>query len=263
MSNKINNIGYKVTNPDMTCRGFQFEVGKKYKHNGSIKLCGSGFHFCLKLQDCFSYYSFDPQNKVLEIKFGKNVEHGDDKSVTDEITIIRELSWSEVLELANLGKDNTGHSNSGNWNSGNSNSGNRNSGDSNSGNWNSGYRNSGDSNSGYRNSGAFCTDSNPKLVLFDVQTDILIKDWEQSEVVRIMNNIDPTIWVPSSVMTKEEKESHPKWETTEGYLKTISMHDAWKNMWGNLPEEKRKLFLDLPNFNPSKFKEITGIDINK
>ena len=161
---------------------------------------------------------------------------------------------------SNSGNRNSGDRNSGNWNSRYSNSGHRNSGDWNSGDRNSGNRNSGDSNSGYRNSGAFCTDPNPTLVLFDKPTNILVRDWEQSEVVRIMSNIDPTIWVPASIMTAEEKAAHPKWETTDGYLKTITIHEAWSNMWGNLPEEKKQLFRDLPNFDADKFKEITGID---
>ena len=145
--------GYKVFNPDWTCRGFQYEVGKTFKHDGDIEMCGAGFHFCQKISDCFNYYAFDSNNKVAEVEAIGNVETRNDKSVTDEITIVRELTWHEVLDLANTGKDCTGNRNSGDWNSGNCNSGNRNSGDWNSGNRNSGNRNSGDWNSGNCNSG--------------------------------------------------------------------------------------------------------------
>jgi hypothetical protein len=152
--------GYKVFNPDWTCKGFQYEVGKTFKHNGNITMCGAGFHFCQKVSDCFNYYDFDSNNKVAEVEAIGNVETGDDKSVTDEITILRELTWYEVLELANTGKDCTGYHNSGNYNSGNYNSGNYNSGYRNSGYWNSGnynssHRNSGDWNSGNWNSGDY------------------------------------------------------------------------------------------------------------
>jgi hypothetical protein len=147
--------GYKVFNSDFTCRGFQFEEGKEYQQNSPPVICQSGFHFCLLAQHCFSYYGFDPNNIVCEVEaLGETVTHGEDSKIaTNHIRVIRRLSWDEVLQVANSGKDNTGHSNSGNRNSGNWNSGNRNSGNQNSGNWNSGDRNSGNWNSGYRNSG--------------------------------------------------------------------------------------------------------------
>lgn len=150
--------GYKVFNPDWTCRGFQYEVGKTYKHEGNIEMCGAGFHFCQKIIDCFNYYSFDSNNKVAEVEAIGLVKTSDNKSVTDKIVIVRELTWHEVLDLANTGRDCTGNRNSGNYNSGDCNSGNRNSGSHNSGNrnngdWNSGDVNSGDFNSGNRNSG--------------------------------------------------------------------------------------------------------------
>ena len=172
----------------------------------------------------------------------------------------------------NSGYRNSGDRNSGNWNSGDRNSGDSNSGDSNSGdsnsgyrnsgNWNSGDRNSGDSNSGYRNSGAFCTDTNPTMILFDKPTNILVKDWENSNAFNIMYSIETTIWVPSSQMTDLEKENNPKHETTEGFLKTLSMKDAWKNAWHNFTDENKNEFLNLPNFDAIKFEEITGIKVN-
>ena len=145
--------GYKVFLPDWTCRDYQYEVGKTYHHEGSIGLCSSGFHFCERLVDCFNYYSFNPENKVAEVVATGEVIKGDDKSVTNNIEIVRELSWNDVLNLVNTGKGNTGFCNSGNRNSGNRNSGDWNSGDWNSGNRNSGDWNSGDCNSGNRNSG--------------------------------------------------------------------------------------------------------------
>ncbi len=168
----------------------------------------------------------------------------------------------------NSGDSNSGDRNSGYWNSGNWNSGDRNSGNWNSGNWNSGYRNSGnrnsgDSNSGYRNSGAFCLDPNPKLFLFDKLTDINVLDWEESEAVKTMNDLlETTIWVYASNMTEEEKKANPKYETTGGYLKTKTIEESWADMWGNLNEEKRKLFTDLQNFSKDKFMQITGIDVS-
>jgi len=234
--------GYKVTDAKMQCRGYQYELGKVYTHNGKIEPCSSGFHYCEQANDCFNYYNFNSENRVFEVvDYGKSVKDGD-KTCTSSIEFVRELSWQEVLVLVNTGNCNTGRSNSGYWNSGN--------------------RNSGDSNSGYRNDGAFCSDNNPKIRLFDKETNILVKDWEQSKAVRIMSEyLNPNIWVYSSEMTDKEKKDFPTHETTGGYLKSISMHEAWKNMWGNLSEENKQVFTSLPNFDKDKFKVITGITV--
>jgi hypothetical protein len=284
---------YKVFNPDWTCspngKRFQYEIGKSYKHAGNISICNSGFHACLQVQHCFSYYSFNPQNKVAEVLiWGDTATKPDDSKICgSEILIVREVPWPEVLVLANTGSDNTGHSNSGDsnsgysnsgswnsgsWNSGSWNSGDRNSGYSNSGSWNSGSwnsgswnsgdRNSGDSNSGYRNSGAFCTDPNPEVWLFDKPSGIKVQDWERHKAVQILNqSLETHIWIYGNSMSDAEKEAYPKWETTDGYLKAISLQEAWANMWPNLNDASKKVFLDLPHFDSKKFKAITGIDV--
>ena len=135
MNKKKQVKGYKVFNPDWTCNDFQYEVGNTYHHNGSIGLCREGFHFCEKLANCFNYYSFDPENKVAEVIATGEIIKGDDKCVTNNIEIVREISWNDVLNLVNTGISNTGLCNSGNWNSGNWNTGNWNSG-----NWNTKYK---------------------------------------------------------------------------------------------------------------------------
>ena len=316
MKNEKSVFGYKVFNSDFTCHGFQYAENKEYVFEGKIKICSSGFHFCEKASDCFSYYSFDPQNIVCEVEGRGKIESEEDgsKKCTDKIFIGRKLTWDEVLKVANEGLNNTGHSNSGNsnsgncnsgnsnsgyrnsgnWNSGyrnsgnsnsgncnsgnsnsgncnsgnsnsgNCNSGNCNSGNRNSGNWNSGYRNSGYSNSGYRNSGAFCIDNNPKLFLFDKLTDINVRDWENSEPIRIMNSLLLTAeWIYENSMTDIEKEKYPTYKTTGGYLKTKTMYEAWADVWNNLDDTEKQVFLDLPNFDADKFKIITGIEVKK
>ena len=146
-------IAYKVFNPDWTCRGFKYQIGKTYEEEASPSVCGRGFHFCKNLVDCFNYYAFDPKNKVAEIDALGAISEGDDKCCTNKIKIVREITWYEVLAMVNTGKRNTGFGNSGGWNSGLYNSGDCNSGDWNSGCWNTGDRNSGGWNTGYQNTG--------------------------------------------------------------------------------------------------------------
>ena len=47
--------GYKGFNPDMTCRDFQYEVGKEYETD-KAKACEAGFHFCKNPFDVWGYY---------------------------------------------------------------------------------------------------------------------------------------------------------------------------------------------------------------
>ena len=273
--------GYKVFEPDWTCRGFQYKVGETYEHKGDIKLCGNGFHFCVEASDCFNYYEFNSRNKVAEVEAIGLVKSGGDKSVTNKIRIVRELDWSEVLKLVNSGNRNSGYGNSGDENSGNWNSGFNNSGDGNSGNWNSGFNNSGNHNLGNMNSGrfnsgnfnsgdynstdcsngVFCTEE-PKIKIFDIQTDMTLKEWRRTEASQILyRNLRLNIWIYSEFMTDEEKRKHPKYKTTGGYLKTISFKEACANMWKKLTDEEKDVIKNIPNFNKNKFKQITGIEI--
>ena len=147
--------GYKVFNPDWTCKGFQYEVGKIFEENVTPKCCEAGFHFCTKAIDCFCYYSFDPNNKVAEVLALGDVDSQstNTKCSTNKIGIIREISWQELLDIVNIGKSCTGFGNTGNFNTGDWNTGNRNTGNCNTGNFNTGEYNTGDWNTGNCNTG--------------------------------------------------------------------------------------------------------------
>lgn len=151
--------GYKVFNPNWKCLDFQYEVGKSYEMDESPMCCVTGFHFCEILTECFNYYTFNSQNKVAEIKAYGEIDTNDNrKFCTNKIKIVRELSWEEVLKLANIGIKNngyanTGDTNDGNGNVGNSNFGGGNTGTNNDGKFNSGSFNIGDANTGSHNRG--------------------------------------------------------------------------------------------------------------
>ena len=87
--------GYKGMESDMTCRGFQYEIGKTYLADGDIKLCKNGFHFCKNLEDVFEYYGNDRGNRFFEVE-GNVIKSDRKKSVANKIHIIRELTKKEV-----------------------------------------------------------------------------------------------------------------------------------------------------------------------
>lgn len=145
--------GYKVFNPDWTCRDKQYVCPGKFEEEGELEICGHGMHFCQTIVDCFRYYNFDSHNKVAEvIAYGKVLTE-DNKSCTDKLEIVREIPWDEVLRIVNLGKNCTGSHNTGNHNAGYYNAGNGNTGCYNTGNNNTRYYNTGNHNTGCYNAG--------------------------------------------------------------------------------------------------------------
>mgnify|MGYP002765322648 CR=1 FL=1 len=294
--------GYKVFNPDWTCRGFQYKVGETFVHNGNIEMCGSGFHFCRKASDCFDYYDFNSNNKVAEVEAIGLVETQGNKSVTDKIKIVREIEWQELLTIVNEGNDctglcntgdrNTGNWNTGNWNTGNCNTGDRNTGDCNTGdcntgnwntgNWNTGNRNTGNCNTGNRNTGnrntgdrntgdwnstnfstGFFNSEQQPIYMFNQPTNMQRNDICDLAGIRILNwNYEDSWWIYSENMSAEEKAVHPEHETTGGYLKTVGFKTACKTMWNSLDDDEKEAVKAIPNFDADVFEEITGISVN-
>lgn len=292
--------GYKVFDPDWTCRGFKFEVGNTYTEDVKPECCHKGFHFCTEITDCFEYYPFNPHYKIAEVEALGDIDasNKDSKCCTNKIRIVKEITWYEALDLVNLGESCTGLRNSGNYNSGyynsgdsnsgNRNSGNRNSGDrnsgnrnsgndnkgswnsgnhntgnGNSGNWNSGLRNSGDWNKTSHSNGCFNTES-PKIFLFNKLSDWTYQDWMESYARYILVDCpaSATEWVFDFEMTNEEKEQHPEYSLTGGFLGDVEDAGERQAWWDNLAKMSKDTIMSLPNFDKDIFKEITGIDVD-
>ena len=265
--------GYKVFNPDWTCKGKQYTCPGTFEEFVNPSVCNVGMHFCKNAADCFRYYDFDPNNHVAEVIAHGTVAEGEDKCATNKLGIVREIPWTEVLEIVNTGKACTGRCNSGNRNSGNCNSGNCNSGDWNSGNCNSGDCNSGNRNSGDCNSGDWNKTSfsngcfntvSPKIYMFNKPTDWTLEHWLNCRAHYLLNQIDdcPLEYVWFDSMTGEEKVAHPEAETTGGYLKKRTTADNARKWWAGLSADDRNIIFSLPNFDAVIFKEITGIDVD-
>lgn len=236
--------GYKVFNSDWTCRGKQYSCPGTFEEFVSPSVCNVGMHFCKNAADCFRYYDFDPNNHVAEVIAHGTVAEDENKCATNKLEIVREIPWTEVLEIVNTGKACTGRCNSGNWNSGN--------------------RNSGDWNATSFSNDCFNTAS-PKIYMFNKPTDWTFEQWFNCRARRLLNEIDgcPLEYVYLSDMTDEEKATHPEAETTGGYLKERTTADNARKWWAGLSADDRNVILSLPNFDAEIFKEITGIDVSK
>ena len=159
--------GYKVFRSDWSCNPTgknkkQYTCPGKFEEEGELDICGHGMHFCQNVIDCFNYYSFNSENKVAEVVAYGEVVTEDNKSCTNKLEIVREISWEEVLRLVNTGKACTGLGNAGGHNTGDYNAGCCNTGDYNTGNcntrnYNTGNKNTGDCNTGSYNTGDYNT----------------------------------------------------------------------------------------------------------
>ena len=276
--------GYKVFNPDWTCRGFQYQAGKCYEIPEKPVVCEKGFHFCEKLVDCYEYYDFDENNKVAEVTaYGDiDIDEYEKKYCTNKIKIEKELNWNEVLNMVNTGKNctgfrNTGNRNTGDYNTGDCNTGDYNTGDCNTGNYNTGGCNTGDRNAGYWNTGDWNTGNwntgcfntvEQKIFLFNKLSDWTMKDWKNSEARSIFYDIriSPVQKINKKDMTEKEKEQHPEYQTTGFYLKELrseEIAEERQKYWNQLSQKQKDIVMAIPNFDKEIFKEITGIDVDK
>ena len=98
MENKIK--AYKGFNKDLTCRGFQYEVGKKYKHKGDVAPCSSGFHACENPLDVLGYYppsTEDGISRYCEVEQGGTVCKEGDKSCSSKLHIKAEIGLTGLV----------------------------------------------------------------------------------------------------------------------------------------------------------------------
>ena len=95
--------GYKLMESDITCRGFQYKIGKKYSLKGKLSICYNGFHFCENPFNCLEYYNNIKGDKRLFLieALDKVITDGN-KSLTNKIKIIEEIKDIEKFFDENI-----------------------------------------------------------------------------------------------------------------------------------------------------------------
>lgn len=91
------------------------------------------------------------------------------------------------------------------------------------------------------------------------------RESEGSEAKKILDFLAGEVceWVYSEDMTEEEKENHPKYKITGGYLKQRPMWEKAVSKWVELTDDQKSIVMSIPNFDKDIFKEITGIDVEE
>jgi hypothetical protein len=117
--------GYKGTDRDMKCRGYQFEMNKVHEmeEGANVKLCEGGFHLCEKLKDVFYYYGIGNGNRFFRVralvrksdveKKSPNVQYNvyslvfsnPDKLTSKSIQFLYELTPDEIFKAASYNVD--------------------------------------------------------------------------------------------------------------------------------------------------------------
>ena len=90
--------GYKGTDADGKCRGFQYESGKEYETEEAV-CCESGFHFCEEPFDVFGYYP-PSDSRYYEVEGGGDTDKdgNDSKVACSKIKIGAEIGLPGIIK---------------------------------------------------------------------------------------------------------------------------------------------------------------------
>ncbi|MBH3729022.1 hypothetical protein I5M03_28005 [Pseudomonas aeruginosa] len=92
---------YKGFKQDLTCRGYQFEIGGTYKHEGKVEACASGFHSCEYPLDVFGYYAPGESRFAIVKASGHLSRHGDDSKIASATLVVEaEISMPTMISKA-------------------------------------------------------------------------------------------------------------------------------------------------------------------
>ena len=90
-------IAYKGLDENFRCRGFQYEVGKKYEEEVA-ECCNKGFHACENPMDVWEYCNINDSRFAIVEQFGK-IDKQDNKTCSSKIKIKAELKFADFVKL--------------------------------------------------------------------------------------------------------------------------------------------------------------------
>ncbi len=90
-------ITFKGFDQKLQCRGFQFEMGGTFEHEGEVEACATGFHACEYPLDCFGYY--EPASSVYAVceQSGDLSRHDADSKIAS-----RKISLKAAITIPGL-----------------------------------------------------------------------------------------------------------------------------------------------------------------
>jgi hypothetical protein len=93
-------VAWKGFDKNLSCRGYQFEVGKTYSHKGTVSACASGFHACENPLDVWAYYGLENGNRFCRVHLtGATDRHEwDSKIAAETIFVESEVTLGEMIK---------------------------------------------------------------------------------------------------------------------------------------------------------------------
>ena len=95
MEEKI--IAYKGVNKDLTCRGFQYEIGKEYEEK-EVSVCEGGFHACENPFDVLGYYGDVLDNRFCKVEQSGTIKKDDKKQASSKIKVVAEIGFTGLFK---------------------------------------------------------------------------------------------------------------------------------------------------------------------
>ena len=95
MKEKI--IAYKGFNKDLTCKGFQYEVGKEYTEE-KVSICNSGFHACENPFDVLDFYGDALNNRFCKVEQSGLIKKDNKKQVSSKIKVVAEIGFAGLFK---------------------------------------------------------------------------------------------------------------------------------------------------------------------
>ncbi len=91
---------YKGFDSSLSCRGFQYEVGKEYEMDGHIECCERGFHACESPLEVFDHYDM-LKSRFAEVEQSGTIdrEENSTKVCSSRIKIKAELKLADIINI--------------------------------------------------------------------------------------------------------------------------------------------------------------------
>ena len=91
---------YKGFDSSLSCRNFQYEVGKEYEMDGRIECCKRGFHACESPLEVFDHYDM-LKSRFAEVEQSGTIDREEDstKVCSSRIKIKAELKLADIINI--------------------------------------------------------------------------------------------------------------------------------------------------------------------